>query len=124
MAKSAAIVAVATVLLITIGYVHSVTFLPGDDAQPFTLHTLSGKIQYMDAKNSSHLLPMVIFAYDPRSAYMEAIWTKDSSVKALIMNSTKNGNYVFMSYSDHALQDVQWMKKRVTNQIADLHATG
>lgn len=118
------VVAFAIILLITIGYVRSSTFLPGDNAQPFTLHTLSGTIQYTDPKNSSHLLPMVIFAYDPQSAYTQAVWTKDSSVKALIMNSTKNGNYIFMSYSDHALEDVQWMKKRLIHQIAHLHETG
>ncbi|EDV28324.1 uncharacterized protein TRIADDRAFT_37261 [Trichoplax adhaerens] len=115
---------VFALIIITIAYTQCATFLPGDEAKPFTLRTLSGKIEYINAKNSSHLLPMVLFAYDPRSAYMEAIWTKDSSVKALIMNSTKSGNYVFMSYSDHALQDVQWMQKRVTNQIADLYLSG
>eukprot|EP00118_Oscarella_pearsei_P025576 m.308403 g.308403 ORF g.308403 m.308403 type:complete len:657 (+) comp43948_c0_seq1:423-2393(+) len=92
-------------------------FEPGDTAPPFILPTLEGSFVYLPTSNSP---PFVFYALDNRSAFAECLWTKDESLDHLIRNSTRDVHYFFMSFSDHAQQDVEWMQLRMRNRMTTL----
>lgn len=93
---------------------------PGDLAPSFALQTLNGRIVYKRSNTSSKTPrhPVIFHTFTRRSAFLEALWTNDTSLQEFIEHSPGNTHYVFMSSSDSSsTQDVLWMRKRLHRAI-------
>lgn len=93
---------------------------PGDTAPSFALQTLNGRIVYKKSNENSRTPthPVIFHLFTKRSAFLEALWTNETSLHEFIEHSPKNTHYVFMSSSDSkALEDVLWLRKRLHEAI-------
>ena len=93
---------------------------PGDFAPSFALQTLNGRIVYKKSNASSNTPrnPVIFHLFTRRSAFLEALWTNDTSLQEFIELSPRNTHYVFMSSSDsNAMEDVFWLRKRLYEAI-------
>lgn len=95
---------------------------PGDLAPSFALQTLNGRIVYKkrnaSLKTPTH--PVIFHQFTRRSAFLEALWTNETSLKEFIELSPGNTHYVFMSSSDsNSMEEVLWLRKRLYGAIED-----
>lgn len=93
---------------------------PGDFAPSFALQTLNGRIVYKKSNTSSKTprRPVIFHLFTRRSAFLEALWTNDTSLQEFIELSPRNTHYVFMSSSDsNSMEDVFWLRKRLYGAI-------
>lgn len=86
-------------------------FDPGDPAPHFQVQTLDGEFVYplKEASNSS----VIIHAFTNKSAFLECLWTSNSSVSDLIEFLPVGAEILFLSLDDSAAQDVLWMREQV-----------
>ena len=96
---------------------------PGDTAPSFELQTLDGRLVYKEKSlndtTASH--PIMFCAYTEHSAFLQALWTEEGSVRRLLERSPKNTQYVFLSLSDNARDDVKRMKKNIYGEMERLY---
>lgn len=93
---------------------------PGDVAPSFALQTLDGRIVYKKSNTSSKTPthPVIFHQFTRRSAFLEALWTNETSLQEFIEHSPGNTHYVFMSSSDsRSMEDVLWLRKRLHKAI-------
>lgn len=93
---------------------------PGDFAPSFALQTLNGRIVYKKSNTSSKTprRPVIFHLFTRRSAFLEALWTNDTSLQEFIELSPRNTHYVFMSSShSNSMEDVFWLRKRLYGAI-------
>lgn len=95
---------------------------PGDTAPSFALQTVNGRIVYKknngNPRKPTH--PVISHLFTKRSAFLEALWTNETSLQEFIEYSPGNTHYVFMSSSDStALEDVLWLRKTLHKAIED-----
>lgn len=83
---------------------------PGDFVPTVTLKTLQGPLAVPNRT--------VFYALDNRSAFVECLWTKDESVDHLVLNSTADVHYIFMSYASNPLDHVMWMQNRLKSRLS------
>nr|XP_058954000.1 uncharacterized protein LOC131781372 [Pocillopora verrucosa] len=93
---------------------------PGDTAPSFALQTVNGRIVYKknngNPRTSTH--PVIFHLFTKRSAFLEALWTNETSLQEFIEYSPGNTHYVFMSSSDStALEDVLWLRKTLHKAV-------
>lgn len=92
---------------------------PGELAPSFSLQTLNGRIAYekahKDSKTPQH--PIIFHAFTNRSAFLEALWSDKHSITGLLWNSPRNTRYVFMSFSENAKEEAQWMKRVIYHAV-------
>lgn len=114
-------------LLAVFLYVQSIfcfsQYKPGDSAPSFMIQTLHGKFMYKekalnDTRDSD---PIIFCAFNKHSAFLKALWTEDGSVRRLLVRSPRNTQYVFLSQSDTALDDVRWMQHKIYAEMESLH---
>ena len=98
-------------------------FKPGDIAPSFVIQTLRGKFVYnAKALNDSKDSNSIIFcAFTKHSAFLKALWTEEGSIRRLLERSPRNTQYVFLSLSENAKQDVEYMQKTTFNEMAKLY---
>ena len=98
-------------------------FKAGDIAPSFVIQTLRGKFVYnAKALNDSKDSNSIIFcAFTKHSAFLRALWTEEGSIRRLLERSPRNTHYVFLSLSENAKQDVEYMQKTTFNEMAKLH---
>ena len=87
---------------------------PEEKAPNFTLPTLKGPIIYKGSNsNETNIRPPIIFhEFTNHSGFLEALWTKETSILELIDNSPENTNYVFLTSANDALSSAEWMKSK------------
>lgn len=90
---------------------------PGDLAPSFALQTLNGRIVYRKANASSKTPthPVIFHLFTRRSAFLEALWSNETSLEEFIELSPGNTHYVFMSTADSnmSMDDVLWMRRQL-----------
>ena len=95
---------------------------PGDTAPSFALQTLNDRIVYKKSNSNSRTPthPVIFHLFTRRSAFLEALWTNESSLQEFIEYSPGNTHYVFMSSSDSkSMEDILWLRKRLHRAIDD-----
>ena len=113
--------------LLFISSVHTVYcfphYKPGDVAPSFVIQTLSGKFVYKEkALNDSTDSNSIIFcAFNKHSAFLRALWTEEGSVRRLLERSPRNTQYIFLSLSENAKHDVEFMQKKIFDEMAKLY---
>jgi hypothetical protein len=99
------------------------TLKPGEFAPSFRLQTLNGRISYKKAhKNTTtpqH--PIIFHAFTNRSAFLEVLWTNKHSIIGLLLNSPRNTRYVFMSFSENAKEEAQWMRRVIYHAVDNFY---
>ena len=93
---------------------------PGDLAPSFALQTLNGRIVYRKSNASSKTPtnPVIFHLFTRRSAFLEALWTNETSLREFIELSPENTHYVFMSTADFwTTEDVLWMRSQLHRAI-------
>jgi hypothetical protein len=98
-------------------------YKPGDLALSFVIQTESGKFVYKekasnDSKNSN---PIIFCAFNKHSAFLRALWTEEGSVRRLLERSPRNTQYVFLSLSENAKHDVEYMQKKIFGEMTKLY---
>ena len=98
-------------------------YKPGDIAPSFAIQTLSGKFVYnAKALNDSKDSNSIIFcAFTKHSAFLRALWTEEGSVRRLLERSPRSTQYVFLSLSENAKDDVEYMRKIIFEEMAKLY---
>ena len=100
---------------------------PGDLVPSFELQTLNGMIVYpghrkSNASSKMPTHPVILQLFTRRSAFLEALWSNETSLENFIELSPGNTHYVFMSTSDSkAVEDVLWMKSQLYRAIDNYH---
>nr|XP_006821161.1 PREDICTED: uncharacterized protein LOC100372536 [Saccoglossus kowalevskii] len=92
---------------------------PGQPAKGFTLRTLGGALTY-PSESLKNGTPIAFQVFDNRSAFVECMWTSESSLKSLIENSPNNTHYIFMSSSDRPREDADWLKGQIDKTMVDM----
>ncbi len=98
-------------------------YKPGDLAPSFVIQTLSGKFVYKEKalNNSKASDPIIFCAFNKHSAFLRALWTEEGSVRRLLQRSPQNTQYVFLSLSENAKHDVEYMQKKVFGEMARMY---
>lgn len=90
---------------------------PGDLAEPFTVRTLDGEFSYEPGALRG---PLIVHTYTNRSAFLECLWTSESSLRSLVEDLPSSTQLLFLSLDDSALGDVTWMRAQV-QRVASAH---
>ena len=93
---------------------------PGDLAPSFALQTLDGRIVYRKSNTSSKTPthPVIFHLFTRRSAFLEALWSNDTSLEEFIDLSPSNTHYVFMSTADSkSMDDIFWTRSQLHRAI-------
>ncbi|XP_048883064.1 uncharacterized protein si:dkey-256h2.1 [Brienomyrus brachyistius] len=86
-------------------------FDPGDAAPAFQIKTLDGEFVYPPAAGLKFSL--IIHAYTAKSAFLECLWTSESSLMDLVEGLPNNAQALFVSYDDTAAADALWMREQI-----------
>ncbi|MCI4391219.1 hypothetical protein PGIGA_G00131600 [Pangasianodon gigas] len=86
-------------------------FDPGDPAPHFRVKTLNGEFVYPLTETSKS--SVIIHAFTNKSAFLECLWTSNSSVSDLIEFLPVSAEILFLSLDDSAAQDALWMREQV-----------
>jgi sulfur transfer complex TusBCD TusB component (DsrH family) len=96
---------------------------PGSMVAAFQVATLDGTFTYTPSTNSS-AAPLIFVAFDSNNAFLDAMWTHDQYVDALLLHSPTDAVYVFASYANKpaslARNEVYAMKKRLLARMKAL----
>lgn len=90
---------------------------PGDLAEPFTVRTLDGEFSYEPGALRG---PLIIHTYTRKSAFLECLWTSESSLRSLVEDLPNSTQLLLLSLDDSALSDVTWMREQV-RRVARTH---
>lgn len=90
---------------------------PGDLAEPFTVRTLDGEFSYEPGALRG---PLIIHTYTSKSAFLECLWTSESSLRSLVEDLPNSTQLLLLSLDDSALSDVTWMREQV-RRVARTH---
>jgi hypothetical protein len=98
-------------------------YKPGQLAPSFEIQTLSGKFVYKEKaiNDSTSSNPIIFCAFNKHSAFLRALWTEEGSVRRLLLRSPRNTQYVFLSLSENAKHDVDYMQKKIFGEMAKLY---
>lgn len=83
---------------------------PGDFADPFSVRTLDGEFSYKPGALGGAL---IIHAFTNRSAFLECLWSSESSLSTLVEELPDRTQVLFLSMDDSAVSDVLWMREQV-----------
>lgn len=86
-------------------------FDPGDAAPAFQIKTLAGEFVYPPAAGLKFSL--IIHAYTNKSAFLECLWTSESSLTDLVEGFPNTSQALFVSYDDTAAADALWMREQI-----------
>ncbi|XP_032898127.1 uncharacterized protein LOC116986660 [Amblyraja radiata] len=90
---------------------------PGMNAPPFTLHTLDGPLSF-PLSGQQGPASFILHAFTNKSGFLEAMWASDTALAPLAATSLPHHTHlVFLSFDEHAPQDVRWMKQRVVQVL-------
>ena len=90
---------------------------PGDLAEPFAVRTLDGEFSYEPGALRG---PLIIHTYTNKSAFLECLWTSESSLRSLVEDLPNSTQLLVLSLDDSALSDVTWMSQQV-RRVARAH---
>lgn len=107
------------ILLMVAGLGKGQKLNPEEKAPNFTLPTLKGPIIYKGlSSNETNIRPPIIFhEFTNHSGFLEALWTKETSILELIDNSPENTNYVFLTSANDAVSSAEWMKSKFEDAL-------
>lgn len=83
---------------------------PGDQAPAFTVRTLDGEFSYQPGSLRG---PLIIHAFTNKSAFLECMWTSESSLTSLVQELPNSAQVLFLSLDDSAATDALWMREQV-----------
>lgn len=83
---------------------------PGDAADSFTVRTLDGEFSYEPGALRG---PLIIHTYTNKSAFLECLWSSESSLRSLVEDLPDSTQLLFLSLDESALSDVTWMREQV-----------
>lgn len=89
---------------------------PGDLAAAFRVPTLDGEFVYQPGATKGSV---IIHAFTNKSAFLECMWSSESSLSSLIQDLPDSTQVVFVSMDDSAVSDVLWMRGQL--QRAAMH---
>ncbi|XP_031135328.1 uncharacterized protein LOC116036042 isoform X1 [Sander lucioperca] len=87
---------------------------PGDPASAFTVLTLDGEFSYQPGALRG---PLIIHAFSNKSAFLECMWSSESSLTSLVEELPNSTQMLFLSLDDSALSDALWMRDQL-QQVA------
>lgn len=83
---------------------------PGDLADAFRVPTLDGEFSYQPGAVRGSL---VIHAFTNKSAFLECLWSSESSLTSLVQDLPNSTQVLFLSLDDSAVSDALWMQDQV-----------
>uniref|UniRef100_W5MYS9 Si:dkey-256h2.1 n=1 Tax=Lepisosteus oculatus TaxID=7918 RepID=W5MYS9_LEPOC len=86
-------------------------YAPGDTAHGFQVKTLDGDFVYPPPGGLN--ISIIVHAFTNKSAFLECMWTSDSSLTDLVDNLPDSAHVVFVSLDDTAEVDVHWMRYQI-----------
>ncbi|XP_028672880.1 uncharacterized protein si:dkey-256h2.1 [Erpetoichthys calabaricus] len=86
---------------------------PNTPAPPFKVHTLDEQFVYPPADKRNFSL--LVHAFTNKSAFLECLWTSESSLTDLVTFMPNNTHLLFLSFDDSASRDALWMKQQILN---------
>ncbi|XP_062841754.1 uncharacterized protein si:dkey-256h2.1 [Trichomycterus rosablanca] len=86
-------------------------FEPGDPASEFRVRTLTGEFVYPLRDNNKS--SVIIHAFTNKSAFLECLWTSNSSLSDLVELLPVSTELLFLSLDDAAAQQAVWMREQV-----------
>ncbi|KAM8868907.1 uncharacterized protein AB9W97_016515 [Spinachia spinachia] len=82
---------------------------PGDLAAAFNVPTLDGEFSYRPGSGG----PLVVHAFSNRSAFLECMWSSESSLISLVEELPDSTQVLFLSLDDSAVSDALWMREQL-----------
>ncbi|KAF1388390.1 hypothetical protein PFLUV_G00089680 [Perca fluviatilis] len=89
---------------------------PGDPASAFTVLTLDGEFSYQPGALRG---PLIIHAFSNKSAFLECMWSSESSLTSLLEELPNSTQVLFLSLDDSALSDALWMRDQLQRVAHD-----
>ncbi|TDH11363.1 hypothetical protein EPR50_G00060070 [Perca flavescens] len=89
---------------------------PGDPASAFTVLTLDGEFSYQPGALRG---PLIIHAFSNKSAFLECMWSSESSLTSLLEELPNSTQVLFLSLDDSALSDALWMRGQLQRVAHD-----
>ncbi|KAG7469656.1 hypothetical protein MATL_G00131150 [Megalops atlanticus] len=86
-------------------------FEPGDGAPGFQVKTLDGEFVYPPPSGLNFSL--IVHAFTNKSAFLECLWTSQSSLTDFIQYLPESAHVLFLSFDDTAARDALWMKEQI-----------
>ncbi|XP_068997991.1 uncharacterized protein [Embiotoca jacksoni] len=83
---------------------------PGDLAAAFKVPTLDGEFSYQPGAPGGSL---VLHAFTNNSAFLECLWSSESSLTSLVQGLPDGSQVLFMSLDDSSVSDVLWMREQL-----------
>ncbi|KAM4600691.1 uncharacterized protein ACJ7VT_020595 [Polymixia lowei] len=83
---------------------------PGDAATYFKVTTLDGEFVYPSGGLRGSV---IIHAFTNKSAFLECMWSTESSLVDLVQELPDSAQVVFLSFDDSAVSDALWMRDQV-----------
>ncbi|KAJ4930594.1 hypothetical protein JOQ06_024903 [Pogonophryne albipinna] len=83
---------------------------PGDPAAAFRVATLDGEFSY---KPGAQRGPLIIHAFSNKSAFLECLWSSESSLSSLVEELPASSQVLFLSLDDSAVSDALWMREQL-----------
>jgi hypothetical protein len=75
-------------------------FTPGQPAPEFQVPTFNGTFHFVPKVFSS---PIIFHAYDSDSAFVECMWSDDSSVDDFLVKTPLDAHFLIASYSQNGI---------------------
>ncbi|KAJ8354490.1 hypothetical protein SKAU_G00220570 [Synaphobranchus kaupii] len=92
-------------------------FEPGDAAPAFQIKTLHGEFVYPETSGLN--VSLVIHAFTNKSAFLECLWTSQSSLRDLVQYLPKSCHVLFLSFDDASARDALWMQEQILRVTAN-----
>ncbi|XP_070691172.1 uncharacterized protein [Pempheris klunzingeri] len=83
---------------------------PGDPAEAFSVRTLDGEFRYRPGALQG---PLIVHAFTNKSAFLECLWSTESSLNSLVQDLPDSTQVLFLSLDDSALSDALWMREQL-----------
>ncbi|KAI4811806.1 hypothetical protein KUCAC02_014678 [Chaenocephalus aceratus] len=83
---------------------------PGDPAAAFRVATLDGEFSYEPGAQRGSL---IIHAFSNKSAFLECLWSSESSLSSLVEELPASSQVLFLSLDDSAVSDALWMREQL-----------
>ncbi|XP_077950753.1 uncharacterized protein LOC120810644 isoform X2 [Gasterosteus aculeatus] len=83
---------------------------PGDLAEAFSVPTLDGEFSYQPGSARG---PLVVHAFSNKSAFLECMWSSESSLISLVEELPNSTHVLFLSLDESAASDALWMREQL-----------
>ncbi|KAG5856646.1 uncharacterized protein si:dkey-256h2.1 [Anguilla anguilla] len=96
--------------------ISNTAFEPGDSAPAFQIKTLDGEFVYPPTSGLN--VSLVIHAFTNKSAFLECLWTSQSSLTDFVQYLPESCHVLFLTFDDAAARDALWMQEQIQRVAA------